>query len=82
MSLAANQKGEPIPEGWALDSEGRPTTDAKAALAGTMVAMGDAKGAALALMVEVLAAALVGAHFASKPHPSSTTRAARPAPGS
>jgi (2R)-3-sulfolactate dehydrogenase (NADP+) len=62
--VAANQKGEPIPEGWALDSQGRPTTDAKAALAGTMVAMGDAKGAALALMVEVLAAALVGAHFA------------------
>jgi (2R)-3-sulfolactate dehydrogenase (NADP+) len=62
--VAAKQKGERIPEGWALDKDGRPTTDAGAALAGTMIALGDAKGAALALMVEVLAAALVGTHFA------------------
>jgi (2R)-3-sulfolactate dehydrogenase (NADP+) len=62
--VAAKQKGEPIPEGWALDKDGRPTTDADAALAGTMIALGDAKGAALALMVEVLAAALLGTHFA------------------
>jgi (2R)-3-sulfolactate dehydrogenase (NADP+) len=62
--VAAKQKGEQIPEGWALDKEGRPTTDADAALVGTMIALGDAKGAALALMVEVLAAALVGTHFA------------------
>lgn len=62
--VAAAQKGEPIPEGWALDAEGRPTTDAKAALKGTMVALGGPKGAALALMVEVLAAALTGAHLA------------------
>ena len=62
--VAAKQKGEAIPEGWALDKDGRPTTDAGAALAGTMIALGDAKGAALALMVEVLAAALVGTHFA------------------
>src|SRR3954453_17894899 len=46
--VAARQRGEPIPEGWALDADGRPTTDASAALAGTMIAMGDAKGAALA----------------------------------
>lgn len=62
--VAAKQKGQPIPEGWALDAEGRPTTDAAAALAGTMVPLGDAKGATLAMMVEILAAALVGAHFA------------------
>jgi (2R)-3-sulfolactate dehydrogenase (NADP+) len=62
--VAAQQKGEPIPQGWALDADGRPTTDPGAALAGTMLALGDAKGAALALMVEVLAAALVGSHFA------------------
>lgn len=59
--VAAKQRGEPIPEGWALDPDGCPTTDPEAALAGTMVAMGEAKGAALALMVEVLAACLVGA---------------------
>ncbi len=62
--MAAAGKGEEIPEGWALDAEGQPTTDAKAALDGTMVAMGDAKGTALALVVEVLAAGLSGACFA------------------
>ena len=61
--VSAQQKGERIPEGWALDAGGQPTTDATAALKGTMIAMGDAKGAALALMVEVLAAALVGSHL-------------------
>lgn len=61
--MVAAQKGEPIPEGLALDAEGRPTTDAEAALAGTVLPMGDAKGAALALMVEILAAALTPANF-------------------
>ncbi len=62
--MAARQKGEPIPPDWACDSDGRPTTDAAAALAGTMVPIGDAKGTALALMVELLAAGLAGANFA------------------
>ena len=61
--MVAAQKGEAIPEGWALDAEGRPTTDAKAALGGAMIAMGDAKGTALVLMVELLAAALSASHF-------------------
>lgn len=61
--MAAGQRGDDIPMGWALDSEGQPTTDPQAALAGTMIPMGDAKGTALALMVELLAAGLVGAHF-------------------
>lgn len=63
--LAAKQKGERIPEGWALDAQGKPTTDATAALAGTMLPLGDAKGTALALMVELLAAGLTGANFAA-----------------
>jgi len=62
--MAAAKAGERIPEGWALDPEGRPTTDPEAALAGTMIPMGDAKGAALALMVEVLSASLIGANHA------------------
>ena len=62
--VAAKQKGEAIPEGWALDAAGKPTTDPAAAIAGTMVPLGDAKGATLAMMVEILAAALVGTHFA------------------
>ena len=64
--LAARQRSEPIPEGWALDADGNPTTDAEAALAGSMVPMADAKGAALALMIEVLAAALTGSAFADE----------------
>ena len=62
--MLARQKGESIPEGWALDVQGRPTTDPAAALAGTMVPLGDAKGAALALMVEILAATLTGSNHA------------------
>ncbi|MBU4528603.1 MAG: Ldh family oxidoreductase [Hoeflea sp.] len=62
--MAAAQKGEPIPEGWALDPDGEPTTDAKAAMAGTMIPLGDAKGTALALMVELLCAGLTGANYA------------------
>jgi len=64
--LAARQRGEPIPEGWALDREGRPTTDPDAALGGTMLPFGDAKGTALALVVELLAAGLTGANFAGE----------------
>ncbi|EPC00419.1 hypothetical protein L861_14190 [Litchfieldella anticariensis FP35 = DSM 16096] len=61
--MLAKKRGEPIPEGWALDVEGQPTTDPDAALAGSMVPAGDAKGAALALMVELLTAGLAGSHF-------------------
>jgi (2R)-3-sulfolactate dehydrogenase (NADP+) len=61
--MIAAGKGEAIPEGWALDDTGRATTDATAALAGTMLPIGDAKGAALALMVEILAAGLTGSNF-------------------
>ena len=62
--MVAAQKGEPIPSGWALDEHGEPTTDAKAALKGTLVPLGGAKGAALAFVVEVLSVALTGANFA------------------
>ena len=61
---AAKQRGESIPEGWALDSDGNTTTDPAKALHGTMIPLGDAKGAALAFMVEVLAACLPGANLA------------------
>lgn len=58
--IAAAQKDEPIPKGWALDKEGRPTTDAKAALEGSLIPIGDGKGFALAVLVEILAGALAG----------------------
>jgi (2R)-3-sulfolactate dehydrogenase (NADP+) len=77
--LAARQKGERIPEGWALDAAGAPTTDPEAALAGTMLPLGDAKGTALALMVELLAAGLTGANYAAEA--SSFLDADGPPPG-
>jgi (2R)-3-sulfolactate dehydrogenase (NADP+) len=77
--LAARQKGERIPADWALDASGAPTTDPDAALAGTMLPLGDAKGTALALMVELLAAGLTGANYAAEA--SSFLDAEGPPPG-
>ena len=56
-------EGKPIPLGWAVDKDGKPTTDAKAALTGSLFAIGGAKGAMLALTVELLSVALTGAAF-------------------
>jgi (2R)-3-sulfolactate dehydrogenase (NADP+) len=61
--MVAAKEGRPIPEGWALDADGNPTTDARAALSGAMLAMGGTKGALLALVVELLCCALTGAAF-------------------
>jgi (2R)-3-sulfolactate dehydrogenase (NADP+) len=58
--LKAARSGEAIPEGWALDSEGAPTSDPDAALAGSLIGLGGEKGFALALMVEMLTGALAG----------------------
>ncbi len=64
VSLAsAAAEGRPLPEGWALDAQGRPTTDPEAGMAGTIAPAGGHKGAALALMVEVLSAGLAGANW-------------------
>lgn len=59
IELHARQQ-KPIPLGWGLDSEGAPTTDAQAALAGAMQTFGGHKGSALAAMIELLAGALIG----------------------
>lgn len=59
--MNAKKAGRDIPQGWALDAEGNPTTDAQAALDGTMLPIGEAKGTALALLVEILAAVMTGA---------------------
>ena len=61
--MVAAREGKPIPEGWAIDAQGRPTTDAKAALAGSMLPAGGVKGAMLALTVELLVCSLSGAAF-------------------
>lgn len=62
--VAHKQRDEPIPEGWALDADGNVTTDPAAALAGSMVPMGGYKGAGIALMVEIMAAAVTGSNLA------------------
>ncbi len=53
--------GKSIPEGWALDPDGNPTTDPEVALKGTMVPMGSYKGVGQGIIVELLAAAISGA---------------------
>ena len=63
VKLAAD-RGEAIPEGWCLDAEGNPTTDARAGFEGSFLPMGDARGAALVLMVELLCSAMTGSNFA------------------
>jgi (2R)-3-sulfolactate dehydrogenase (NADP+) len=59
----AAAEGRPIPPHWALDADGRPTTDAAEGLRGSIAPAGGHKGAGLALMVEVLSAGLTGANW-------------------
>ncbi len=59
--IAAQKKKEPIPEGWALNPKGKPTTDATQALLGTVLTMAGHKGYALAMMVELFSGVLSGA---------------------
>lgn len=64
--MVAAKAGQSIPPGWALDAQGQPTTDPQAGLAGSMLPVGAAtspKGAMLALVVELLVTALIGAQF-------------------
>jgi (2R)-3-sulfolactate dehydrogenase (NADP+) len=64
--MVAAKAGKPIPPGWALDASGEPTTDPQAGMAGSMLPIGavsSPKGAMLALVVELLVTALIGAHF-------------------
>lgn len=56
----AKAAGEKIPEGWAIDAEGRPTTDPDEALKGSLVSMGGYKGWGFGLMAELLAAGMTG----------------------
>jgi len=65
--MAARQAGKSIPEGWATDAKGNPTTDPDVALTeGLLLPMGGAKGAALGLMVEILSAPLTGSALSTE----------------
>ena len=59
----AERRGEKIPLGYALDAEGRPTTDPKAALAGVVLPIGGYKGSGLAMLMEIFGGVISGANF-------------------
>ena len=61
--MLAARDNKPIPLGWALDRNGKPTTDANEGIHGSLMPAGGAKGAMLALMIELLAVSLTGAAF-------------------
>ena len=73
--------GKPLPEGWAIDSDGNPTTDPATALAGAQLTFGGYKGAAIALMVELLAGALVGDVFSFEAAASDAGKSGTPCGG-
>jgi LDH2 family malate/lactate/ureidoglycolate dehydrogenase len=61
--ILAAQRGESIPEGWAIDPQGNPTTDARQALLGSVLPFGGPKGSAISLLIDILAGVLSGASF-------------------
>jgi LDH2 family malate/lactate/ureidoglycolate dehydrogenase len=61
--ISAADKGESIPLGWAIDAEGRPTTDAHAALVGAVLPVGGAKGSGLSMAIDILCGVLTGAGY-------------------
>jgi LDH2 family malate/lactate/ureidoglycolate dehydrogenase len=65
IRLAARE-GRPIPEGWSLDRDGNPTTDAAKALEGVMLPFAGPKGSALSMLADILGGVLAGAAFAGK----------------
>ena len=75
------REGKPLPEGWAVGPDGEPTTDPETALAGAQLTFGGYKGAAIALMVELLAGALVGDVFSFESHAADTGKAGAPCGG-
>ena len=62
--IVAAQEGKTLPSGWAIDPEGNPTIDAKAALAGSVLPFGGPKGSAISLIIDVLCGVLTGSAFA------------------
>ncbi|WP_166418440.1 Ldh family oxidoreductase [Cochlodiniinecator piscidefendens] len=75
------REGKPIPEGWALDDQGNPTTDPNVGLKGSMAPSGGYKGVGVALLVEMLAAAMTGATLGINAAPFSGTAGGPPKTG-
>jgi (2R)-3-sulfolactate dehydrogenase (NADP+) len=72
---------KPIPLGWAFDADGHPTTDASVGLAGSLAPFGGYKGAALAMMVDILAAGVTGSSFTFEASRTAQTLGAPPNQG-
>ena len=68
----ALRNGEKIPDTWALDPEGNPTTDPGKAIEGTVLPIGGPKGSAIALTIDILAGMLSGSHYAPNVRPIHT----------
>jgi LDH2 family malate/lactate/ureidoglycolate dehydrogenase len=64
--VVQQQRGEPLPEGWATDADGQPTLDPEAALAGLIQPAGGYKGTGMALLMGILAAPLSGAAYGTE----------------
>lgn len=75
------REGRPIPVGWALDADGNPTTDPNVGLKGSMAPSGGYKGVGVALMTEMMAAAMTGATLGIHASPFSGTAGGPPKTG-
>lgn len=75
------REGLPEPEGWVLDAHGQPTTDPDLGLQGAMVPSGGYKGVGIALIVELMAAAMTGATLGANASPFSGTQGGPPRTG-
>ncbi|WP_372885199.1 Ldh family oxidoreductase [Shimia sp.] len=75
------REGRPIPVGWALDNEGNPTTDPNVGLKGSMAPSGGYKGVGVALLTEIMAAAMTGAVLGKDASPFSGTAGGPPKTG-
>ncbi len=69
-----NRRGEALPPEWAIDGEGKPTTDAKSAMAGALLPFGKHKGSAISIMVELLAGALIGDLLSYQTAPANSSK--------
>lgn len=79
--LLRSREGKAIEPGWALDADGNKTTDADAALEGSMLPSGGYKGFGVGMLVEILAAALSGANLSSEASPFAGTKGGPPGTG-
>ena len=64
----AARRGETIPEGWALDAQGRDTSEPNEAVKGTVLPIGGPKGSGLAMMMDIFGGVLTGASLGGEVH--------------